>query len=156
MLAKVTSFAAIGLDGAAIQVEVDISRSMPSFIIVGLPDIAVQESKERVRAAMKNSGCRFPGQRITVNLAPAALRKEGPAYDLPIAVGVLAASQKIRPDLESCVFLGELSLDGTVRHTNGVLPMISAAAQQGYEKAYVPREDAPEAALVPGIECPGR
>ncbi|MBM4432158.1 MAG: YifB family Mg chelatase-like AAA ATPase [Chloroflexi bacterium] len=152
MLAKVTSFALVGLDGAAIQVEVDISRGLSSFVIVGLPDAAVQESRERVRAAIKNSGCRFPGQRITVNLAPADLRKEGPAYDLPIAVGIAAASGQIWPDLQSSVFVGELSLDGSVRHTNGVLPMISAAAQQGYEKAYVPQEDAPEAALVPGIE----
>jgi len=152
MLAKVTSFALVGLDGAAIDVEVDISRGLSSFVVVGLPDAAVQESRERVRAAIKNSGCRFPGQRITVNLAPADLRKEGPAYDLPIAVGIVAASGQIWPDLLSSVFVGELSLDGGVRHTNGVLPMISAAAQQGYEKAYVPREDAPEAALVPGIE----
>ena len=152
MLAKVTSFATIGLDGAAIQVEVDISRGMPSFIIVGLPDMAVQESKERVRAAIKNSGGSFPDHRITVNLAPADLRKEGPAYDLPIAVGILAASQQIWPDLESCIFLGELSLDGTLRHTPGVLPMISVARAQGYQRAFVPAEDAPEAALVPGIE----
>ncbi len=152
MLAKVTSFAVIGLEGAPIDVEVDISRGLTSFIIVGLPDTAVQESRERVRAAIKNSGCRFPGQRLTVNLAPADLRKEGPAYDLPIAVGILAASGQIWPDLESSVFVGELSLDGGVRHTNGVLPMISGAQAQGVERAYVPAQDAPEAALVPGIE----
>ncbi|MBC7232717.1 MAG: YifB family Mg chelatase-like AAA ATPase [Chloroflexi bacterium] len=152
MLAKVTSFAVVGLDGAAIQVEVDISHGLSSFIIVGLPDTAVQESRERVRAAIKNSGCRFPGQRITVNLAPADLRKEGPAYDLPIAVGIIAASGQIWPDLESSIFLGELSLDGNVRHTTGVLPMISIAQAQGYKRAFVPAEDAPEAALVPGIE----
>jgi magnesium chelatase family protein len=152
MLAKVTSFAVVGLDGAAIQVEVDISNGLSSFIIVGLPDTAVQESRERVRAAIKNSGCRFPGQRITVNLAPADLRKEGPAYDLPIAVGIIAASGQIWPDLESSIFIGELSLDGGVRHTTGVLPMISIAQAQGYKKAFVPAEDAPEAALVPGIE----
>jgi magnesium chelatase family protein len=152
MLAKVTSFAVIGLEGAAIEVEVDISRGLSSFIIVGLPDTAVQESRERVRAAIKNSGCKFPTQRLTVNLAPADLRKEGPAYDLPIAVGILAASGQIWPDLESSIFLGEVSLDGGVRHTNGVLPMISVAKEQGYERAYVPAQDAPEAALVPGIE----
>ena len=152
MLAKVTSFAVIGLEGAAIEVEVDISRGLSSFIIVGLPDTAVQESRERVRAAIKNSGCKFPGQRLTVNLAPADIRKAGPAYDLPIAVGILAASGQIWPDLESSIFVGELSLDGSVRHTNGVLPMISVAQEQGYERAYVPAEDAPEAALVPGIE----
>ena len=152
MLAKVTSFAVIGLEGAAIEVEVDISRGLSSFIIVGLPDAAVQESRERVRAAVKNSGCSFPGSRLTVNLAPADLRKEGPAYDLPIAVGILAASGQIWPDLESSIFLGELSLDGGVRHTPGVLPMISVAKEQGYKRAYVPAEDAPEAALVPDIE----
>jgi magnesium chelatase family protein len=152
MLAKVTSFAVIGLEGAPIDVEVDISRGLTSFIIVGLPDTAVQESRERVRAAIKNSGCQFPNQRLTVNLAPADLRKEGPAYDLPIAVGILAASGQIWPDLESSVFVGELSLDGGVRHTNGVLPMISEAPAQGFERAYVPAQDAPEAALVPGIE----
>jgi magnesium chelatase family protein len=152
MLAKVTSCAVIGLEGAPIDVEVDISRGLTSFIIVGLPDTAVQESRERVRAAIKNSGCRFPGQRLTVNLAPADLRKEGPAYDLPIAVGILGASGQIWPDLESSVFVGELSLDGGVRHTNGVLPMISVAQEQGYERAYVPAQDAPEAALVPGME----
>ncbi|MGQ9494636.1 MAG: YifB family Mg chelatase-like AAA ATPase, partial [Anaerolineae bacterium] len=152
MLAKVTSFAVLGLDGAAIQVEVDISKGLVSFTIVGLPDTAVQESRERVRAAIKNSGCQFPLQRITVNLAPADLRKEGPAYDLPIAVGILAASGQIWPDLESSIFIGELSLDGSVRHTTGILPMISAARAQGYQRAFVPAEDAPEATLVPGIE----
>jgi magnesium chelatase family protein len=152
MLAKVTSFAVIGLEGAPIDVEVDISRGLTSFIIVGLPDTAVQESRERVRAAIKNSGCKFPGQRLTVNLAPADLRKEGPAYDLPIAVGILGASGQIWPDLESSIFVGELSLDGGVRHTNGVLPMISGAKEQGYERAYVPAQDAPEATLVPGIK----
>jgi len=152
MLAKVTSFALIGLDGAAIQVEVDISKGLPVFIIVGLPDTAVQESRERVRAAIKNSNCFFPDQRITVNLAPADLRKEGPAFDLGIAVGILAASQQVWPDLDSSIILGELSLDGGVRHTTGILPLVSAARSQGYERAFVPSEDAPEAALVPGIE----
>jgi magnesium chelatase family protein len=152
MLAKVPSFAVIGLEGAPIDVEVDISRGLSSFIVVGLPDTAVQESRERVRAAIKNAGCDFPTQRITVNLAPADLRKEGPAFDLPIAVGILGASGQIWPDLEGSIFVGELSLDGTVRHTNGVLPMVSGAQEQGYQMAYVPAQDAPEAALVPDIE----
>ena len=152
MLAKVTSFAVIGLEGAAIEVEVDISRGLSSFTIVGLPDTAVQESRERVRAAIKNSGCSFPTQRITVNLAPADLRKEGPAYDLPIAVGIMAASQQVWPDFDSSMFVGELSLDGGVRHTVGVLPMISVARDQGFKRAFVPAVDAPEAALVPDIE----
>jgi len=152
MLAKVTSFAVIGLEGAAVQVEVDISRGLSSFIIVGLPDAAIQESRERVRAAIKNAGSTFPDSRITVNLAPADLRKEGPAYDLPIAVGIIAASGQVWPNFDSSVFVGELSLDGGVRHTAGVLPMIHVAQQQGFKRAYVPAEDAPEAALVPGIE----
>ncbi|HUT15550.1 MAG TPA: YifB family Mg chelatase-like AAA ATPase, partial [Anaerolineae bacterium] len=152
MLAKVTSFAVIGLEGAPIDVEVDISRGLTSFIVVGLPDTAIQESRERVRAAIKNSGCKFPGQRLTVNLAPADIRKEGPAYDLPIAVGILAASSQVWPDWDTSVFIGELSLDGTVRHTNGVLPMVSGASAHGYDRAYVPAVDAPEAALVPGVE----
>ena len=152
MLATVTSFAVTGLEGAPVQVEVDTSRGLTSFIIVGLPDTAVQESRERVRAAVKNSGCRFPGGRLTVNLAPADVRKEGPAFDLPIAVGVLGATRQIWPNFDSTIFLGELSLDGTVRHTNGILPMVSEAQKQGYERAYVPAEDAAEAALVPDIE----
>jgi len=152
MLAKVPSFAVIGLEGAPIDVEVDISHGLTGVIIVGLPDTAVQESRERVRAAIKNSGCRFPDQRVTVNLAPADLRKEGPAYDLPIAVGILGASGHVWPDWESSIFVGELSLDGSVRHTNGVLPMVSGAQAQGYERAYVPAQDAPEAALVPDVE----
>jgi magnesium chelatase family protein len=151
MLAKVTSFAVIGLEGVPIDVEVDISRGLTSFIVVGLPDTAIQESRERVRAAIKNSGCRFPGQRLTVNLAPADIRKEGPAYDLPIAVGILGATSQVWPDWDKSVFIGELSLDGTVRHTNGVLPMIGGAKAQGYDRAYVPAVDAPEAALVPDL-----
>lgn len=152
MLAKVTSCALIGLDGAIVEVEVDISRGLGSFVVVGLPDAAISESRERVRAAIKNSGFFFPQQRITVNLAPADLRKEGPAYDLPIAIGVLVASDQIRADLSRCLFVGELSLDGGVRHANGVLPMASLAKQMGFQSIYVPAQDAPEAALIPGLE----
>ncbi len=122
MLAKVVSCAIVGLEAELIEVEVDIIRGYPNFAIVGLPDAAVRESRDRVHAAIKNSGLQFPGnQRITVNLAPADIRKEGPAYDLPIAVGVLAATQQVWPDkLENALFLGELSLDGTTRHTKGI------------------------------------
>src|SRR5947207_15931551 len=121
MLAMVRSCAIIGLDGALIEVEVDMTNGLAAFVIVGLPDAAVNEAKERVKAAIKNSGCLFPFKHITVNLAPADLRKEGPAYDLPIAVGILLASEQIARDkqIEEYLFLGELSLDGTVRHTNG-------------------------------------
>jgi magnesium chelatase family protein len=106
MLATVSSFAVTGLEGVPVQVEADTSRGLTSCVIVGLPDTAVQESRERVRAAVKNSRCRFPGGRLTVNLAPADVRKQGPAFDLPIAVGVLAATQQVWPDFEGSVFLG--------------------------------------------------
>jgi len=152
MLAKVTSCALIGLEGARVEVEVDISRGLPSLIIVGLPDTAIQESKERVRAAVKNSGLLWPNARLTVNLAPADLRKEGPAYDLPIAVGILVASEQAWPEVGDSLFIGELSLDGSVRHTNGILPVASLAREWGLKKVYVPAEDAPEAALIQGIE----
>jgi len=125
---------------------------MPYFAIVGLPDAAVQEAKERVRAAIKNSGLVFPMRRIIVNLAPADLKKEGPAYDLPIAAGILMASGQIEPPEVPTLFLGELSLDGGLRHANGILPMVSLAREQQIGTVYVPAEDAREAALVEGVE----
>ncbi len=153
MLAKVTSCAVVGLDGALVDVEVDISNGQPGTTIVGLPDAAVQESRERIRAAIKNSSLTYPwGKRITVNLAPADLRKEGPAYDLPMAVGLLLASEQIHFDLSRTLIIGELSLDGMVRHTNGVLSMAALARDRGYETLLVPASDAPEAALVPGLK----
>ena len=151
MLAKVTSCAVIGLDGAIVEVEVDLSRGLTSLTIVGLPDAAVQESRERVRAAMVNSGFHFPSKRVTINLAPADLRKEGPAYDLPIAVGILMASEQLWGDADKALFIGELSLDGSVRHTKGILPMVSLAKQRGLETVYVPMMDAPEAALIQDV-----
>jgi magnesium chelatase family protein len=153
MLAKVTSCALVGLDGAIVEVEVDTSRGLPSLTIVGLPDTAVQESRERVRSAIKNSGLIYPNKRLTVNLAPADLRKEGPAYDLPIAVGILLASEQIWPNrVENAIFVGELSLDGGVRHTNGILPMAALAKERGFHTIFVPAVDAPEAALIQGLE----
>jgi len=153
MLAKVTSCALVGLEGVLVDVEVDTSRGMPSLVIVGLPDAAVKESSERVRAAVKNSGLVFPGKRITVNLAPADIRKAGPAYDLPIAVGVLIASEQAWPQAtEDALFVGELSLDGSLRHVNGVLPIAALAHQQGLRHLFVPAADAPEAALIDGLE----
>jgi len=149
MLAKVTSCALIGLEGALVDVEVDVeSRGLPSLVIVGLPDEAVKESRERVRSAIMNSGLFHPGHRTTVNLAPADLRKEGPAYDLPIAIGLLMASGQIPSDVDAAMFVGELSLDGSVRHVNGVLPMANFARTAGMSTLYVPQADAPEAALV--------
>src|SRR6478752_7232293 len=122
MLAKVLSAAIIGLEAVPVEVEVDIaSQGLPSFTIVGLPDKAVEEAKERVRSAIKNSGADFPAKRITVNLAPADLPKEGPSYDLPIALGILLASGQLPPLQQSAMVLGELALDGTVRKINGVL-----------------------------------
>ncbi|MBS1252258.1 MAG: Competence protein ComM [Anaerolineales bacterium] len=153
MLAKITSCALIGLEGAPVEVEVDISRGLYSMTIVGLPDAAVQESRERVRAAIRHSGLRFPDNRITVNLAPADLRKVGPAYDLPIAVGILVASEQAWPErAEDAMFVGELSLDGSLRHTQGMLPMASLARDLEISTAFVPAEDAPEAALIPDLD----
>ncbi len=152
MLAKTLTCAVVGLDGALVEVEVDIGPGLPAFNIVGLPDAAVQEAKERVRAAVKNSGCIFPIRRITVNLAPADLKKEGPAYDLPIAVALLQASEQVPVPAEPPVYLGELSFDGSLRHTNGILPMVSFAAERGFRSAFGPEPDAREAALVEGPE----
>ncbi len=152
MLATAQSCAVIGLDGLIVQVEVDLSPGLPAFNIVGLPDTAVQEAKERVRAALRNSGCEFPLRRITVNLAPADLKKAGPVYDLPIAVGILLSSGQVDASPDDAVFLGELSLDGSLRHTTGILAMVSVARQEGFKTVFVPTPDAAEAALVEGIE----
>lgn len=152
MLAKVTSGAVVGLDAVPVTVEVDIaSQGLPSFTIVGLPDKAVEESRERVRAAIKNSGAEFPAKRITVNLAPADLPKVGPAYDLPIALGILAASEQLNPSLLDGMFMGELSLDGALRHTNGILPIAILALQEHINKFYVPVVDAKEAAVLKNL-----
>ncbi len=152
MLAKVLSCAVVGLEGELVEVEVDVSYShLPSFTIVGLPDTAVQEAKERVRTAVRHSGGQDPVRRVVVNLAPADLRKEGPTYDLAIAVALLIASGQLAADPASAVFLGELSLDGSVRHTQGILPMVALARDRGIPTAYVSVEDAAEAALVDGI-----
>ena len=153
MLARVFSCGVIGLDGVIIEVEVDSSNGQSKVLIVGLPDAAVQESRERVQSAIKNSGFSFPRKRVTINLAPADVRKEGPAYDLPIAVGVLAASQQINPiKLEKSLVVGELSLDGTLRHVRGILPMAALARQEGFQRIIVPKIDAEEAALIPDLE----
>lgn len=153
MLAKVISCALLGLEGILVQVEVDASKGLPSLTIVGLPDAAVKESSERVRAAIRNSGLIFPHRRLTVNLAPADIRKAGPAYDLPIAVGILLASEQAWPQaVEDALFVGELSLDGSVRHIPGVLPIAAVAREAGLRRIFVPAADAPEAALVEGLE----
>ncbi|MEI7554296.1 MAG: YifB family Mg chelatase-like AAA ATPase [Chloroflexota bacterium] len=153
MLAKVYTCALLGLEGILVEVEVDTANGNPFFAMVGLPDTAVQEARERVRAAIKNSGGYFPGnKRVVVNLAPADVRKEGPAYDLPIAVGILvSASDGAYGDLSDAIFLGELSLDGSLRHSDGVLPMVSVAKGHGIRRIFVPAMDAKEAALVEGV-----
>ena len=153
MLARVFSCAVIGLDGVIVEVEVDTGQGLPGMTIVGLPDAAIQESRERVQAAVKNAGIPYPRKRIIVNLAPAAVRKEGPSYDLPIAVGVLVYSDYLNQGcVDDALVVGELSLDGTVRHTRGVLPMAATARKNGFKRIIVPETDAPEAALIPGLE----
>jgi magnesium chelatase family protein len=152
MLAKVISSAVVGLDAVPVDVEVDIaSQGLPNFLLVGLPDKAVEEAKERVRSALRNSGADFPAKRITVNLAPADLPKEGPYYDVPIAIGILLASGQLEKDITDSLFLGELSLDGSVRPATGVLPQIILAKQLGLQRAYIPKHNAQEAALVDNI-----
>ncbi len=153
MLASVYSCAVIGLEGVIVEVEVDFSDGLPAITIVGLPDTAVQESRERVQSAIKNSDLFFPRKRLTVNLAPAAVRKEGPAYDLPIALGVLIASRQLPEDcMHGSLVIGELSLDGSVRHVRGVLPMAALARQEGFQRIFTPSIDAAEAALIPELE----
>ena len=152
MLSKVLSSAVIGVDAFLVEVEVDIAYGLPSFTIVGLPEISVRESKERVRSAIHNSGYTFPDDRITVNLAPASIKKEGTGFDLPIAVGILAASRLIPAEAVSgSLILGELSLDGRIKAVNGSLPMAIAARQAGYPAIFVPFENRLEAAVVQGI-----
>jgi magnesium chelatase family protein len=153
MLARVFSSAVVGLDGVPVEVEVDIqNQGLPSFTIVGLPDKAVEEAKERVRSAIKNTGCEFPQKRMTVNLAPADLPKEGASYDLPIALGILLASGQILADVSDAFFTGELSLDGRLRHTNGILPMVLVAKEKQFKKVFLPAINVNEASIVKGIE----
>jgi magnesium chelatase family protein len=153
MLARVYSCAVIGLEGVIVEVEVDTAQGLPGTDIVGLPDKAVQESRARVQAAVKNAEMPYPRERIVVNLAPASVRKEGPTYDLPIAVGVLLMQGMLPPGcLEDAMVVGELSLEGTVRHSRGVLPMAASARQKGFRRIFVPVSDAAEAALIPDIE----
>lgn len=154
MLSVVKSVALVGMEAAAIQVEVDISSGLPSFDLVGLPDTAVKESKERVRTAIKNAGFEFPAKRITVNLAPADLKKEGPGFDLPIAVGILACTGQLSNDYWSeSFFVGELSLNGDLRGVPGVLAMSWSLAQASHEvvSLVVPEENGYEAGLIRGI-----
>jgi len=152
MIAQVKSAAVIGIDAQPIKVEVDLSNGLPSFTIVGLPDKAVEEAKERVRSAIKNSGVDFPQKRITVNLAPADIRKEGPSYDLPIAVGILLASEQIAFDPNKHIFTGELSLNGELSQTNGVLPVAIMCKEREIESLFIPYQNAEEAAIIEKVQ----
>jgi len=152
MFAKVTSGVVVGIDGFPVEVEVDLSPGLPSFDLVGLADTAVKEAKERVRAAIKNSGFPFPGHRIVVNLAPADLRKEGSGFDLPIALGILCAQGCYEPDaLQAGMIIGELALDGSIRPVRGILSMTIAASQQKKDYLILPAGNYPEACVVKGI-----
>lgn len=153
MLAKVIGCSVTGVDGLLVQVEVDLAQGLPSFSTVGLAEGAVREAKDRVRAAIKNAGYEFPQRRITVNLAPAAVKKEGTGYDLPMALGILAAAGILESgQFERTAIAGELSLDGSVRPVPGVLPMALAARQEGIERFLVPAANAAEAAVVQGLD----
>ncbi len=141
----------LGIDGFAVTAEADISGGLPAFELVGLPDAAVRESRDRVRAVIKNSGFTYPVSRVTVNLAPADIKKEGPVYDLPLLLALLKASEQLDASLEGKAFVGELSLDGQIRAVRGVLPMAIAAKEAGFTEFYVPPENAEEAAVVEGL-----
>ena len=152
MLAKVRGFALVGLEGIPVDVEVDAGNGLPSYNVVGLADTAVKESKERVRAAIKNSGGKVPNKKITVNLAPADVKKEGSAFDLAIAVALLKASGQLVADTDGCVFLGELSLDGGLRRIDGILPILISALKTGYNKFIVPKANEKEASYLESAE----
>jgi len=153
MLATVLCYGLSGIDGFAVRAEVNLSLGLPAFELVGLPDAAVRESRERVRAAMMNSGFAFPDDRLTVNLAPAERKKEGPAYDLPMAVGIIAAKGEISAEnLRDTAIIGELSLDGAVRSVRGALPMAIAARAEGVKRLILPEANAREVSCVSGVE----
>jgi len=153
MPARVYSCAVVGLEGVLIEVEVDYSYGLGFINVVGLPDTAVKESRERIRAAIKNLPTNFPRKSLVINLAPANVRKEGPAYDLPMAVGILIIRGEIpRCSVENMIIVGELSLDGSTRHTPGLLPMAAMARDEGFKTICVPKVDAAEAALIPDLE----
>lgn len=155
MFSMVKSVGIFGLNSYMLQIEADVSGGLPCFDVVGLPDTAVKESRDRVRAAIKNCGFKFPAGRITVNLAPADKKKEGAIYDLPILISILIASDQLKADTQNCVFLGEVSLDGKVRGVNGVLAMVITAKQNGIKDVFVPLDNVSEGAAVEGINVYG-
>src|SRR5687768_2191024 len=152
MLATLESATVIGVDACRVHVEIDVSGGLPHFQLVGLPDASVRESRDRVRAAIRNSGYDFPVNRITINLAPGDVRKAGPAFDLPIALGMLAATGTVRrSDFAGIVHIGELSLDGTIQPARGVLPIAAEARRRSARALLLPYDNLPEAAVVEGL-----
>lgn len=153
-VAKIFSAATVGLESYLVEVEADIGAGLPSFTIVGLPDKAIDESKERIRAAVKNCGVMFPYHRLTINLAPADVKKEGPSFDLPMAVGILLADEQLEQagEYEKALFVGELSLNGELRNVNGILPIALFAKERGFERLYLPEVNAYEASLIKGVD----
>ena len=153
MVSQIYTVGLMGIDGFIVNVQADIANGMPAFDIIGLPDAAVKEAKERAKTAIKNSGCMFPAKRITMNLAPASTRKEGSSYDLPIAMAVLSATGQVQVlENDKTVFIGEMSLDGKIASVSGVLPMVIFAYNQGFKKVFVPFDNADEAAVIDGME----
>ena len=152
MVVKCNSFGINGMDGYRVEIEASAETGLPSFDMVGLPDTAVRESRDRVKSALKNCGFKFPTVHLTLNLAPADIKKEGPIYDLPIMVTLLKITGNIVTDISDCAFIGELSLSGETRGVNGVLPMVITARECGIKKIFVPEQNALEAAVVSGIE----
>lgn len=153
MFSKVNTVSLMGIDGFVVEVQTDISNGLIAFDLIGLPDATVREARERAKASIKNCGCSFPRKRITINLAPAALKKEGSGFDLAITAGILAASGQIFiDDPAHTIFIGELALDGTVKSINGVLPMVISAYKHGFKRCFVPYENAKEAAVIDGID----
>ena len=153
MLAKIQSYALDGLTGYAVDVETDINSGLPGYDMVGLASTATKESKERVRSAIKNSGFQYPAKRIIVNLAPADTKKEGPTFDLPVALGIMAATGQIESKYyKQFVIIGELSLDGELRHVNGIMPLLISAMQAGHRKFIIPSANAQEASFIEGID----
>ncbi len=156
MLAKINSAALYGIDALRVDVEIDLASGLPQLATVGLPEGAVKESKDRIRAALKNCGYTFPAKRITINLAPADIKKEGSAYDLPMAIGILAAEGTVeKTRLEEYLLIGELSLDGSVKPVRGALPIAMAAKKENVKGLILPRQNAPEAAVVSEVEVLG-
>ncbi len=152
MFARINSMGLLGIESYMVEVEVDFGQGLPRIDIVGLPDASVGESRNRVRSAIKNSGYSFPQSRVTINLSPADIRKEGPIYDLPILVSILIANEQLKCRVEDCAFIGELSLDGLVRRVNGALSMVIRAKKSGIKRVFVPAENALECSVVNGIE----